>query len=91
VVVLSSYSDRSFIAEAYRLRADGYIKKGHLSLKDFQQEIQDLLERDNPPIIDYDLNLKQREKKRIERRLRNVLDQIDILEERELNLSKLLL
>lgn len=87
IVVLSSYSDRAFIAEAYKVGAKQYIVKGKSSLNEFQQEILDLLSLDTPPIIDYDLELKRRERKRIERRLRNIQDQLDILDEREQNLN----
>ncbi len=81
IAVLSSYSDRAFIAEAYRLGVNDYIKKGKLGLIDFQQKIQDLLDLNTLPTFNYDFELNQQEKERIRRTLNSFSDQISTLKE----------
>ncbi len=81
IAVLSSYSDRAFIAEAYRLGVNDYIKKGKLGLVDFQQKIQDLLGLNTLPIFNSDFELNQQEKDRIRRTLNSLSDQISTIKE----------
>jgi DNA-binding NarL/FixJ family response regulator len=81
VAVLSSYSDRSFIAEAYRLGVDDYIPKGKMSSLDFQQKIRDLLDLNTLPSFHIDYELNQQEKERIRRKLISLSDQIATLNE----------
>lgn len=81
IAVLSSYSDRAFIAEAYRLGVDDYIKKGKMSLVDFQQKIQDLLDLNNLPIYNNDFELNQQEKWRIRKKLISLSEQIITIKE----------
>lgn len=81
IAVLSSYSDRAFIAEAYRLGVDDYIKKGKMSLFDFQQKIQDLLDLRNLPVYDNDFELNQQEKQKIRKKLISLSEQISTIRE----------
>lgn len=81
IAVLSSYSDRAFIAEAYRLGVDDYIPKGKMSLLDFQQKIRDLLDLNTLPNFHKDFELNQKEKERIRRKLTSLSDQISTLQE----------
>jgi DNA-binding NarL/FixJ family response regulator len=81
IAVLSSYSDRAFIAEAYRLGVDDYIKKGKMSLFDFQQKIQDLLDLKNLPVYDNNFELGQQEKQKIRKKLISLSEQISIIRE----------